>query len=140
MEEIPSVGSLMVSTTSVRFLRATNYRLDAFIWEVLRGIARVSGTQGLGMSLARRPLMIEMGKRGKHTLSGLGEKGQVIWRGLYLSFFFLCKASDLVVEADGVTSRACLVRNCLSDDERTSWLVREGDSGWSGIACCGVKG
>ena len=48
------------------------------------------------------------------TVTSSQEEGDVMWLGLALSYFLLCRASELLASANGLVHPVCLTRDCLN--------------------------
>ena len=79
-----------------------------------KGIARIRGGVGKKAQV-RLPLTWSMLAQGYLTVSEFKEGGRVMWLGLALTYFLLCRASELFAYADGlVHPEFCLTRNSLT--------------------------
>ena len=79
-----------------------------------KGIERFRGMSGKNTQV-RWPLTWSILAHGYLTVTGSQEGGGVMWLGLALSYFFLCRASELFAYADGpVHPDFCLTRDCLT--------------------------
>lgn len=62
----------------------------------------------------RKPLTWEMLEAGRGVVEGMGNAGQLIWKGLALSYLLLCRASEIWAYETGlVHSEFCLTRQDL---------------------------
>lgn len=105
-----------------------------------RGIDRFQGVSGKEAQ-ARLPLTWSILAHGFLTVSGLKEGGSVIWLGLALSYFLLCRASELFAYANGlVHSDFCLTRDCLTFFRGDVQVVNssEGRAGADSVKICFV--
>lgn len=79
-----------------------------------KGIDRFRGMSGKKTQV-RLPLTWSILAHGYLTVTGLREGGDVMWFGLALSYFLLCRASELFAYANGlVHPEFCLTRDCLT--------------------------
>ena len=66
----------------------------------------------------RLPLTWALLSQGKQVVASMVDEDHVMWLGLALSYFLLCRASALWADADGkVNPEFCLTRNCLTFSE-----------------------
>lgn len=78
-----------------------------------KGIDRIRGMTGK-QAQVRLPLTWSMLSQGYHTVASAPDGGKVVWLGLTLSYFLLCRASELFAYANGlVHPDFCLTRDCL---------------------------
>ena len=81
-----------------------------FVRQVRTGLARESTLHGRP-SRVRRPISWEMLKHGIGTVSEWGEGGKILWLTLSVSYFFMCRASELWANSKGTVHKEfCLVR------------------------------
>lgn len=79
-----------------------------------KGIDRIRGMSEKKAKV-RLPLTWSILTHGYLTISSLKEGGNIMWLGLALSYFLLCRASELFAYANGlVHPEFCLTRDCLS--------------------------
>ena len=79
-----------------------------------RGIDRIRGSSGKKKQV-RLPLTWAILAQGYFTVTAIKDGGPVIWLGLALSYFLLCRASELFAYENGlVHPEFCLTRNCLT--------------------------
>ncbi|CAN0347429.1 unnamed protein product [Ectocarpus sp. 6 AP-2014] len=86
-----------------------------------KGIDRIRGASRKE-SQVRLPLTWAILARGYLAVTSSEEKGKITWLGLALSYFLLCRASELFAYANGlVHPEFCLTRDCvtffLGDDQ-----------------------
>ena len=63
----------------------------------------------------RLPLMLAMLPQGRRVVASMEGGGYATWLGLAVSYFLLCRASELWAYANGqVHQEFCLARNCLT--------------------------
>ena len=78
-----------------------------------KGIGRFRGMSGKNAQV-RLPLTWSILAHGYLTVTSSQEGGDVMWLGLALSYFLLCRASELFAYANGlVHPNFCLTRDCL---------------------------
>ena len=79
---------------------------------------------------SRKPLTWALLVAGRGAVEGLGNAGQLIWKGLALSYLLLCRASEIWAYETGlVQSEFCLTRQDLvffKGVEILAWEVRRG--------------
>ena len=106
-------------------LPTTHFQIRAVMKTIDRAHA---GTQIKPRS--RKPLTWEMLVAGRGAVEGMGNTGQLIWKGLALSYLLLCRASEIWAYETGlVHSEFCLTRQDLvffKGVERLAWEVRRG--------------
>ena len=79
-----------------------------------KGINRFRGMSGKNAQV-RLPLTWSILAHGYLTVTSFQEGGDVMWLGLALSYFLLCRASELFAYANGlVHPDFCLTRDCLT--------------------------
>jgi hypothetical protein len=79
-----------------------------------KGIDRFRGVSGKNAQV-RLPLTWSILAHGYLTVTSSQEGGDVMWLGLALSYFLLCRASELFAYANGlVHPDFCLTRDCLT--------------------------
>ena len=89
-----------------------------------KGIDRAHGTAMKEKQL-RLPLTWALLAQGPQGNLSVAEGGYVTWLGLAVSYFLLCRASELWAHASGhVHPEFCLTRNCLSFMEEYGWRSR----------------
>lgn len=78
-----------------------------------KGIDRAHGKSEV-KPMVRKPLSWEMLEQGRGLVAAMGTEGTVTWPGLALSYFLLCRASELWAYRNGfVHSGFCLTRGDL---------------------------
>lgn len=102
------------------------------IVSVGKGIDRAHGMTPK-KSTVRLPLTWSILSQGRRIVATTVDEGVVMWLGLALSYFLLCRASELWAYADGIVHpEFCLTRNSLtflSGEERLSFENRECSAG-----------
>ena len=79
-----------------------------------RGIDRAHGMSNKKAQV-RLPLTWAMLSQGRHVLASMVDGRYAIWLGLAISYFLLCRASELWAYANGqVHPEFCLTSNCLT--------------------------
>ena len=122
-------------STVGRYLAAINFFHKMFAgWElptshcmivaVGKGTDRAHGTAKKKKQV-RLPLAWAMLAQGRKVVASMADGGYVMWLGLAVSDFFLCRASELWAYASGqVHPEFCLTRSCLSFTEECRWRSR----------------
>ena len=86
----------------------------SMIVAVGKGINRAHGTAKKKKQV-RLPLTWALLAQGRQVVLSMEEGGYVMWLGLAVSYFLLCRASELWAYANGqVHPEVCLTRNCLA--------------------------
>lgn len=80
-----------------------------------KGIDRIRASSGTKAQQVRMPLTWSILSHGYHAITQATDGGSVTWLGLALSYFLLCRASELFAYSNGlVHPEFCLTRNCLT--------------------------
>ena len=97
----------------------------SIIVAVGKGIDRAQGMAGKKRQV-RLPLTWALLAQGRQVVLSIEEGGYVMWLGLEVQYFLLCRPSELWAYASGqVHPEFCLTRNCRTFFQRSTFGVRE---------------